>query len=134
MGARYYPIILERTEDGLSASFPDLPGCVTFGESSEAVLANAEAALALHLAGMVEDGDPIPEPSRLEDVARDPEVEEAGRLLVRADLPGKAIRINITMDEGLLAAIDAEAKRRETSRSGFLAAAARRELIQQAGR
>lgn len=132
MGVRYYPAILERVENGLTVSFPDFRGCVAFGEDFESVAANAEAALSLHLAGMIEDGNNIPEPSRLEDIPADPEVSEAGRLLVRAELPGKAVRVNISLEEGLLAAIDAEAKRRDTSRSGFLAAAARRELVQQA--
>ncbi|AWK88576.1 type II toxin-antitoxin system HicB family antitoxin [Azospirillum thermophilum] len=130
MVAAYYPLILERTADGLHGSFPDVPGCIAFGASKAELVANAEAALALHFAGIVEDGDPIPAPSDLDAAAADPEVAEAGRLLVRAELPGKAVRINVTLEEGLLAAIDAEARRRDTSRSGFLAAAARRELAQ----
>jgi hypothetical protein len=46
-----------------------------------------------------------------------------GRLLVRGQRKGKAIRINVTLDEGLVAAIDKVAQ----NRSGFLADAARRE-------
>lgn len=134
MAVRYYPAILERTTDGLAVTFPDFPGCVTAGANAEAAAANAEAALALHIAGMSEDGDSIPLPTQLEQVPVDPEVEEAGRLMVRAELPGRAVRVNITIEEGLLAAIDAEAKRRDTSRSGFLAAAARREIGQLASR
>lgn len=128
----YYPIILERTDDGLHASFPDFPGCIAFGINKAAVAADAEAALALHLVGMVEDGATIPTPSDIDAVPTDPEVEEAGRLLVRAELPGKAVRITITFEESLLAAIDAEATRRDTTRAGFLAGLARRELAQQA--
>jgi len=128
MPVRYYTAILERSGSGLHAAFPDFPGCITGGTSFEEVAANAEAALALHLSGMVEDGDPIPEPTPLDAVPADAEVAEAGRILVRADLPGRAVRVNVTLEEGLLAAIDGEAKRRDTSRSGFLAAAARREL------
>lgn len=132
MAVRYYPAILERTADGLAVSFRDFPGLATHGETMEEAAAEAEAALALHIAGMAEDGDPIPEPTPIELIGRDPEVKEAGRLLVRADLPGKSLRLNITMEEGLVNAIDAEAKRRDTSRSGFLALAARKELAQAA--
>ncbi|HYG87244.1 MAG TPA: type II toxin-antitoxin system HicB family antitoxin [Azospirillum sp.] len=67
MSARFSPAILERTGEGLTAFFPDFPGCVAAGETVEAVTANAEAALSLHIAGMVEDGDAIPEPSRMGD-------------------------------------------------------------------
>lgn len=133
MSSRYYPIILERTEDGLNATFPDFPGLTAFGVNAADVVAHAETGLALHIAGMIEDGDNIPEPSDIDAAPVDEEAPpEAGRLLVRADLPGRAVRVNVTIDEALLAAIDAEAKLRDTSRSGFLAAAARRELAQRA--
>lgn len=118
MTIRFVPAILERTEEGLHASFPDLPGCVTFGPTSEAVAANAETALALHIAGMIEDGESIPVPTALGNVPVDPEVEETGRLLVRAELPGRAVRVNITLDEALLAAIHAKAKARDTRQHG----------------
>ena len=133
MPARYYVAILDRVSDGLTVTFPDFPGCVSGGATYEQTAAEAEAALALHIAGMLEDGDAIPQPTPMDQIDADPESgPEAGRLLVRAELPGRAVRVNITLDEGLLAAIDGEAKRRDTSRSGFLAAAARRELAQAA--
>lgn len=76
-----------------------------------------EAALALHIAGMLEDGDDIPEPIPMDRIEEDPESgPKVGRPLVKAELSGKAVRVNITLDEGLLSAIDGEAKRRETSR------------------
>lgn len=54
----------------------------------------------------------------------DPDVEEVARILVRGERRGKAVRINITLDEGLIAAIDRVAE----NRSGFLADAARAAL------
>lgn len=131
MPARYYPLILTAGSEGLHATFPDFPGLTAIGASKEAVLANAEAGLALHIAGMIEDNTDIPAPSDIDTVPADNAAPEAGRLLVRADLPGRAVRVNITFDEALLAAIDAEAKRRDTTRAGFLAAAARQELAKQ---
>lgn len=130
MPVRYYPIILEHGAEGFHATFPDFPGLIAFGDTKAALTANAETGLALHIAGMIEDAGEIPEPSDIDRVPADPEVEEAGRLLVRGELPGRAVRIDVTFDEALLAAIDAEAKRREISRAGFLAAAARREIAQ----
>ncbi|MFC0408790.1 type II toxin-antitoxin system HicB family antitoxin [Roseomonas elaeocarpi] len=125
MAIRYYPAILERSSDGFGVSFPDLPGCVSAGDTTEHAAAQAEVGLALHLRGMIEDGEAIPEPTPLEDVERDPEVEEFARILVRAELPGRAVRLNVTIEEGLLAAIDATAKQRGMNRSAFLADAAR---------
>lgn len=46
-----------------SAWSPDLPGCVATGDTIEEVEDRMREAIALHLEGMAEDGDPIPEPS-----------------------------------------------------------------------
>jgi predicted RNase H-like HicB family nuclease len=128
MVVRYYPAVLERVSDGFSVFFPDLDGCVSAGGTAEQAAAHAEATLALHLGAMVKDGDPIPEPTPLERLEADPEVAEFARTLVRANLPGRAVRINITMDEGLLSAADAAAQRQGMSRSAFLADAVRNVL------
>lgn len=101
--------------------FPDLPGCTSAGDTLDEAARNAEEALAGHLIVAAQFGDPIPEPSPMETIARDPEIDEVARLLVRAERPGKAKRINIMMDEGLIEAID----RIASNRSGFLADAAR---------
>ena len=61
-----YPVIYERTATGFAASVPDLPGCVAAGESLDETRALIAAAIALHLAGMREDGTPIPAQSLLE--------------------------------------------------------------------
>ncbi|MFM2041564.1 MAG: hypothetical protein RLY86_140 [Pseudomonadota bacterium] len=128
MPTRYFPAIVEKSSDGFYASFPDVPGCVSHGETMEILAAAAEQVLAYHIAGMVEDGTDLPVPTPLDKVERDPDVEEFARILVRADLPGKAVRVNISMEEGLLALLDREVKRRQTSRSALLAVAVRREI------
>jgi len=58
-----YAIVIERGRDNLSAYVPDLPGCVTTGKTAEEVEQNIREAIELHLEGMQEDGEPIPEPS-----------------------------------------------------------------------
>ena len=124
MAAVFYPAIIERAGAGFSVFFPDLPGCTSYGATVTEVALNAEEALDGHLLVSVQHGDEMADPSALEDIEQDPEVDEVARLLVRADKPGKAVRLNITMDEGLGAAIDRVAK----NRSGFLAEAARAAL------
>lgn len=57
--------------DGVSVDFPDLPGCLTCGDTEEEALKSAKEALALHLYGMEQDGDPIPEPSKIKDLKSD---------------------------------------------------------------
>ncbi|TVS18721.1 MAG: type II toxin-antitoxin system HicB family antitoxin [Gammaproteobacteria bacterium] len=58
-----YLIVIEKTTTGYSAYSPDLPGCVSTGASEEAVVANMQEAIAFHLEGLAEDGQPIPPPS-----------------------------------------------------------------------
>ena len=58
-----YAIVIERGQDNLSAYVPDLPGCVTTGKTVEEIDRNIREAIELHLEGMVEDGELIPEPS-----------------------------------------------------------------------
>lgn len=58
-----YIALLEYHDDGVHVTFPDFPGCVTFGETEEEAIQSAREALALHLWGMEEDGDEIPRPS-----------------------------------------------------------------------
>ncbi|MDO5113085.1 MAG: type II toxin-antitoxin system HicB family antitoxin [Planctomycetia bacterium] len=43
--------------------FPDLPGCVTIGDDYAHAISQAKEVLALHLRGMILDGEEIPEPS-----------------------------------------------------------------------
>jgi len=57
-----YAVLFERTETGYSAHVPDLPGCVAAGETIEETSELMRTAIQLHLAGMREDGEPIPEP------------------------------------------------------------------------
>jgi predicted RNase H-like HicB family nuclease len=58
-----YPAIFRPAGSGYSTDFPDLPGCVTGGKNRVEVLDMAREALSLHIYGMREDGDPLPEPS-----------------------------------------------------------------------
>jgi predicted RNase H-like HicB family nuclease len=51
-------------------SFPDFPGCVTAGKSLEEARQMAIEALAFPVQGMLEDGDAIPAPSSLDQLAR----------------------------------------------------------------
>ncbi|HAH10750.1 MAG TPA: CopG family transcriptional regulator [Alphaproteobacteria bacterium] len=122
----YYMAIIDKGRRDYGAHFPDLPGCVGAGRTVADAIADAEKALVLHLRGMVEDGDPVPEPSPPEAIGMDKDIAELTRVMIPADLPGRAVRINISMDETLLERIDRAAGEQGLTRSGFLAAAARK--------
>lgn len=62
--------VLEQGENGtVGVYFPDLDGCISAGASNAEAVKNAKEALCLHLYGMEEDGDNIPEPSDLADIS-----------------------------------------------------------------
>jgi predicted RNase H-like HicB family nuclease len=125
---RYFPAIIEKSSDGYGVFFPDLPGCTSAGATVQEAALNAEEALQAHIDLSVEHGDTIPEPSTLDQIAVDPDVAEAARILVRADPPGRTVRVNITIPEDLLAAVDRYAVRTGYSRSGLLAQAVRERM------
>lgn len=55
-------IIPDSAEGGFAVSFPELPGCITCGETLESALANAEDAKRVWIEAAFEDGYPIPVP------------------------------------------------------------------------
>jgi predicted RNase H-like HicB family nuclease len=120
----YYPAIIERDVEGFGVYFPDLPGCVSAGTTVQEAAINAEEALSGHLAVSAECGYPVADPSEIDAIAPDDRSEEVARILVRGERPGRAVRIQVSIDDGLLARIDRVAR----NRSGFLAEAARAKL------
>ena len=59
-------IVEDRAEGGFVVSYPDLPGCITCGETVESAVANAQDAKRTWLEAALEDGIPIREPDDLE--------------------------------------------------------------------
>ena len=125
----YIALIHKDAKSDYGVSFPDLPGCVTAGATLEEARAMASEALALHLEGMAEDGEAIPEPSALDDIMNVREHRDAVAFLVDApkSVP-RSVRINITLPSDVLDEIDRYAEAQGLSRSGFLARAAKRDM------
>jgi predicted RNase H-like HicB family nuclease len=59
---RKYAIVIEKGKNNLSAYVPELPGWITTGRATDEIESNVREAIALHLEGLLEDGEPIPEP------------------------------------------------------------------------
>ena len=60
---RKYAVVIERADNNYSAYVPDLPGCISVGDTIEETERNIRDAIALHVDGLREDGHPVPAPS-----------------------------------------------------------------------
>ncbi len=130
---RYVAFIHHDDEPGFGISFPDLPGCVSDGDTVDDAIRRGGEALAFHVEGMTDDGEPVPRARSLHEIERDESLAQWREGATIAFVPlivdkGSPRRINISLDYGLLHAIDDEAKRRGMTRSAFLSSAARNEI------
>lgn len=75
--AGYLALVHKDEGTSYGVSFPDVPGCISAGDSFEEAVANAAEALAGHFALMKADGDDIPPPRSYEQLKRDPQFVEA---------------------------------------------------------
>jgi predicted RNase H-like HicB family nuclease len=75
---RVFILHLVHKDEGTNygVSFPDVPGCISAGDTFEEAVANAAEALAGHFAAMRTDGETIPAPRSFEELRRDPEFAE----------------------------------------------------------
>ena len=89
----YIGLIHKDAGSHYGVSFPDFPGVITAGTTLDDARAMSEEALALHIEGMMEDGEAIPEPSAFEEVISNPDNLVGAVILIamKNDLP-KAIR------------------------------------------
>jgi len=125
---RQYPALLRKeNHNGYAVVFPDFPSCVSSGTTPEEAHRTGQEALQHYVDGMRGNGGRLPEPTDLGSVcalaSREGETVVA---LATVRLPGRIRRINITIDEHLLDAIDSAASARGMNRSAFLAEGARR--------
>jgi predicted RNase H-like HicB family nuclease len=125
----YIGFIHKDPDSDYGVSFPDFPGVITAGTDLDEARRMAQEALEFHVEGMIADGEAIPEPSSLEAVMADPENRDGVAVLIPLKTTArKAVRLNITLPEDVLTAIDAYAEAHGMTRSGFLAQAARRQM------
>jgi len=124
--ANYIAIVHKDAKSDFGVSFPDFPGCITAGKNIDEAKDMAQEALTLHIQGMLEDGEQLPGPSRLEEIMSDPDYGNAVAYLVVSvpDAKPRTVRVNVTVPEMTLKQIDAAAKKRGMSRSAFLVHAA----------
>ena len=124
--ANYIAVVHKDPKSDFGVSFPDFPGCITAGTTIDEAKDMANDALSLHVKGLLEDGEDIPSPSKLEDIMENPEYSDSVAILVVSisEAKPRSVRVNITVPEDMLRKIDDIAKRRGMSRSSFLVNAA----------
>jgi len=124
--ANYIAVVHKDPKSDFGVSFPDFPGCITAGSSIDEAKDMAHDALSLHIKGMMEDGENIPTPSKLEDIMDDPDYADAAAILIVSvsEAKPRSIRVNITVPEDMLRKIDTIARKKGMSRSSFLVHAA----------
>ena len=81
---QYIALIHKGPGSDYGVSFPDLPGLATAGVDLDEARAMAAKALALHLEGLTDEGEPIPEPSSLESIMAVRENRDAVAILIPA--------------------------------------------------
>lgn len=68
-----FPAVFDYADDGISIEFPDLPGCLPCADNVDEAVKNAKEALMLHLYGMEEDNEEIPEPTPINKIHLEPD-------------------------------------------------------------
>lgn len=129
--AHVYALIHEES-GAFGISFSDFPGVASGGRTLDEALMRGARTLAFHLESMAQDGDALPRIRALEELRKDRRfrADSKGAVIaaVPLDLPGRAVRVNVTIEERLLQAIDRAAEASGQSRSAYIASAARERL------
>ena len=117
----YIAYLHKDSKSDFGVSFPDFPGCITAGRSLDEASRRAPEALAFHIAGMIADGKKIPKPSKIDDLVRDPDRQNAVAFLVTPDFrKAKTVRVNVTARENQIELIDRLAGRAGMTRSAYM--------------
>ena len=102
----YFAVFEPNGEGGYGVFFPDLPGCVSFGDDYDHAGEMAKEALGLHIYGMEKDGDTIPPPTKSpHELEIDPETSQGYILtavtiypdLLKDRLDNRAVKTNTTL-------------------------------------
>jgi predicted RNase H-like HicB family nuclease len=129
-----YIVLVDGKAGAYGVVFPDLPGCTAMGKTMDEALSNAASAMRDWVEVTEETGGSIPAPRALETLRKDAEVKEAlaeGASMATVPLvreTGRPTKANLSIDSGVLKAIDAEAARRKLTRSAMVELMARTTL------
>ena len=119
-----YPALMDGEIGGYGIAFPDLPGCAAMGLTVEDAIVNAEDAMRDWVEEMEKRGREIAPPSPFESIDVPQGCQLVSVPLIR--ISGRKVRANLTLDDGVAAFIDSEARRRKMTRTAYITWMARR--------
>lgn len=128
---KYYFAVIHKDDDSAyGVTFPDVPGCFSAGDSHDEAIENAKEALRLYAEQV---GKNMPEPSSFQTLIANKDIRREAKNAPLVGVPllldaGRTVRVNITLDAGLLEAVDQAAEKSDLTRSAFLAEAARAKI------
>lgn len=131
-----YIVLIDGKPGAYGIVVPDLPGCTSGAATMDDALTNAIEAIRLWAEDALSDGEKLPKPRTAEHIRKDKDVAKAlaqGAALAVVPLimdSGRPAKANLSLDSGLLSAIDEAAAARGLTRSSFLASAAREKIEQ----
>lgn len=121
-----YVALFEKEKRGFGVSFPDFPGCKTFGGNLDEAVDQAHEALALYLESFQEEGNALPEPSSKKALLARP--ENKGSKAINIEVAGDGSdfeEFEVTMHIHLLERIEKYCREYGLSPADFLAVASR---------
>jgi|SRR6516165_8053919 len=126
----FYVAVLERRgAKRIIARIPDLPAISAMGATRAAALAELLYLANEHVRLLAEHAEPVPPARDIDDIPASEGAREHDRALIPVEIPGKTVKISISIDEALLTRIDRAAKAEGTTRSGYFAMAAAKALV-----
>lgn len=127
--SEFYVAILERNKEGtIFATIPDLPGVNAAGATASEALTFAVEFANDYVSDLVEDGHDVPPARGVDAIEVDPDVAEFARVLIPVEMPGKSVKISLSIDEALLKRVDRAAETVGMTRSGFFATAVQEKI------
>lgn len=123
-----FPAVFDYANDGITVTFPDLPGCITTGNDEVEALVMAKDALMLRLYSDEADGSEIPIPTKLKDIDHEPNqavvLVDVWMVPFRDKMRNKAVKKTLTIPKWL----DDVAKEADINYSAILQNALKKHL------
>ncbi len=131
-----YVALIDGKQGAYGVVLPDLPGCTSAGRTVDEAYSNAVEAVRLWVEDAETDGEKLPRSRSVEVIRADPEIAAAlagGAVIAMVPVlrdVGRPAKANLSLDAGLLEAIDEAAAAHGLTRSAFIASAAREKIKQ----
>jgi predicted RNase H-like HicB family nuclease len=124
----YLAVLEHHGSNRIVARIPDLPAISAMGATRAKALAELVYLANGHVRLLVEHAEQVPPARDIDDIPSGDGGHEHGRALIPVEIPGKSVKISISIDEALLRRIDRAVAAEGTTRSGYFARVAAKTL------